>query len=152
MSFSVNLPLDNGYLRRECPDCERQFKWHHRPTDDRPDDAVDPDVYCCPYCGRSAPLDHWWTGEQLEHVQRLGIGEAAREVGDIFRDLERKSRNSMIKFKAGRMNIPESPDLLHEPGDMVIVQSPCHPWEPIKVSEDWRDPLYCLLCGEQFAV
>ena len=42
-SFSVPLPLDSdGFLRRECPHCVQQFKWHHGPTADRPDGEIDP--------------------------------------------------------------------------------------------------------------
>lgn len=152
MSTSVNLPLDNGYLRRECPDCGREFKWHHGPTEGRPGDAVDPDVYFCPYCGKSAPHDHWWTTSQLEYIQQFGLIEAAREVDEGFRDLERKSRNSLIQFKRGRTETPEPPELMHEPNDMMIVMPPCHPWEPVKIIEDWKEPLHCLICGKAFAV
>ena len=55
----------------------------------------------------------------------------------------------MVTIK-GQFEQPEPPDLLHEPPDMVVVQSPCHSWEPIKVYEDWRGSLHCLLCGQQF--
>lgn len=144
------LPLDDGYLRRECPLCERQFKWHNGPTDARPPDALDPDVYFCPYCGESAPPDHWWTTEQLDVVQKIGVGELTREVNNMFRDLERETRNGAISFNAGDGGEVEAPDLLHEPSDMVIVAPPCHSWEPIKVDETWREDLHCLLCGEPF--
>jgi hypothetical protein len=31
VSIPMSLPLDgDGFLRRECPKCERQFKWLHR--------------------------------------------------------------------------------------------------------------------------
>jgi hypothetical protein len=35
---------------------------------------------------------------------------------------------------------------------MLIVQSPCHPWEPIKIEEFWSGPIHCLVCGIQFAI
>jgi hypothetical protein len=28
---------------------------------------------------------------------------------------------------------------------MIIVLSPCHPWEPIKIMEDWGEPVHCLV-------
>ncbi len=34
---------------------------------------------------------------------------------------------------------------------MVIVEPPCHPWEPLKVPDDGRSNFYCLVCGEEFA-
>jgi Zn ribbon nucleic-acid-binding protein len=151
--MSISLPLDDGFLRRECPSCGRQFKWHHGPTDDRPEDAVDTDVYFCPYCGYSAPIDQWWTSDQVEYIEQIGLGEATRAVGDMFEDLERQTRsNSMIQFKATSGDAPEPPDMMHEPSDMMVVESPCHPWEPIKAGDDWDDPLHCLICGEEFAI
>ena len=149
MNVSVSLPLDAGFLRRECARCERQFKWHDGPTAERPTDAVDSNIYFCPYCGESAPSDNWWTKDQLEYVQGIGIGEISREFNDTFRRLEQETRDSMVTIK-GQIEQLEPPDPLHEPADMVVVQSPCHSWEPIKVYEDWRRPLHCLSCGQQF--
>ncbi|WP_146073741.1 hypothetical protein [Amycolatopsis sp. CA-126428] len=44
------------------------------------------------------------------------------------------------------------PDLLVDPDDMLMVEPPCHPFEPLKVDESWRDPIHCLVCGERFVV
>jgi len=35
---------------------------------------------------------------------------------------------------------------------MLIVESPCHPWEPVKIPQQRADsgPLYCLVCGETY--
>ena len=149
MNVSISLPLDAGFLRRECAHCERQFKWHDGFTSERPEDAVDSNIYFCPYCGESAPSDHWWTKDQLEYVQGIGIGEISREFNDMFRRLEQETRDSMVTIE-GQIEQLDPPDPLHEPADMVVVQSPCHSWEPIKIYEDWRRPLHCLSCGQQF--
>ncbi len=43
MSFPIELPLDDdGYLRRQCPTCERLFKWHYGPTPQRPNETGRP--------------------------------------------------------------------------------------------------------------
>ena len=153
MEVSINLPLDDGFLRRECPTCEREFKWHHGPTLDRPQDAVDPEVYFCPYCGTTAPPNTWWTKEQLEYAQQSASGPVARAMGDALERVVGQQRSdSFIKIEIQRGDIPEPPAALHEPNDMSIVQSPCHTWEPVKVLETWGDALYCLLCGERYAV
>jgi len=49
---------------------------------------------------------------------------------------------------------PEPVPALIEPADMVPVpvEPPCHPWEPLKVADDWPGPLYCFYCGTMFAV
>jgi hypothetical protein len=39
---------------------------------------------------------------------------------------------------------------LVEPDDMTMVASPCHGFEPVKVADDWAEPLYCLVCGRPF--
>lgn len=152
MDIPMTLPLDDGYLRRECPTCKRQFKWHHGPTDDSEDtNGSSTEEYFCPYCGQGAPTDSWWTEDQLRHAQELAVGESAKIINDSMKGLERKMRKGPVSFKANSMPMHE-PHPLHEPQDMVVVQSPCHPEEPIKITEDWQEPLHCLVCGSTFAI
>lgn len=149
MSYSIPFPLDDGFLRRECPACERQFKWHHGPTDEHPADAVDPDVYWCPYCGETAVPDQWWTREQAEYAAASVAGPALREMAD---ELHRSvGQSGFLKISVSG-DEPEPPSALQEPADMVAVQPPCHPWEPIKIAEDWPGPVHCLICGRRFAI
>ncbi|MAT06888.1 MAG: hypothetical protein CL424_17780 [Acidimicrobiaceae bacterium] len=151
MSYSVSLPLDGGFLRRECPHCERQFKWHHGPTESRPDGEIDPPVYCCPYCGKTAPADEWWTVAQLEYMRDVSMPGIMRDLTDEFNKGQRRNRKSMISTSMSH-DEPLPPDSLHEPSDMVVTEPPCHPWEPIKVDEAWTDPVHCLFCGERFGL
>lgn len=77
MDISIQLPLDaDGFLRRECPNCEQEFKWHHGTTDAAPTDFIYPDLYWCPRCGKSADHDSWWTTAQLEYQQQVVAGTA----------------------------------------------------------------------------
>ena len=152
MSTSISSPLDEGFLRRECPHCERQFKWHHGPADARPEDIADPPVYFCPYCGETAAPDQWWTTEQAEYAQQLALGEGMKIFEDEFERLERSTRGGIIEFKFSGIDAGEPPPPLHEPNDMLVVESPCHSWEPIKVDEAWTESLRCIICGAEFAV
>ncbi len=152
MKISVSLPLDNGFLRRQCPNCGRQFKWHHGPTDDRPPDSVDPPMYYCPYCGEPAAVNNWLTDEQVEYVQGMAAGPAMREITDELKRMARRHSGGLLKMSVGSSGEPEAPDPLEEPPDMVAVGSPCHPWEPVKVSEDWHGPIRCLVCGEPYSI
>lgn len=151
MELSITLPLDDGFLRRECSSCERQFKWFSGETEGRPQDVVDPEVYFCPYCGATAPPDEWWTTEQSEYAVEVARGPAvdmmARELGDALEPL-----NSAGLVSAG-LEYPHSepPASLHESSDMVIVEPPCHQWEPLKVEESWDQAFHCLLCGRLFS-
>lgn len=104
----MSVPLDSdGFMRRECPSCEQQFKW--RPSQD--DEPVDPvDQYFCPLCSRPADLDAWWTVEQIEHAQAAIMPGAIRMVQNGLGDAFRGSKN--ITFKAsndlGDMPVPDA--------------------------------------------
>ncbi|MCU1392059.1 MAG: hypothetical protein JWM34_487 [Ilumatobacteraceae bacterium] len=151
MEIPIELPLDaDGFLRRECPACLQEFKWHHGKTDAAPDDFIYPDVHWCPLCGQSAALDQWWTEAQLEYAQQAALGPAMRAIADELDDTFRN--NSFIKFEVTSDDDEEVPDPLVEPDDMMIVAPPCHEWEPVKVPEDRHAPYFCLICGESFAV
>jgi hypothetical protein len=52
----------------------------------------------------------------------------------------------------GGLDTPGVPMALTELDDMVIVTSPCHSYEPIKVPEDMPGTVHCLVCGEAFAI
>jgi hypothetical protein len=151
VDISVSLPLDDGFLRRQCPGCDRQFKWHHGPTEDRPADFVDPAMYFCPYCGQSAAPDDWLTQEQRDYIVALAAGPAFRQMTDEFKLMARRHSSRFLKMSVSSTGEPESPDVLVEPSDMTIIGSPCHPWEPIKIADDWSKPLHCLVCGAAFA-
>jgi hypothetical protein len=144
-AVQMSLPLDgDGFLRRECPTCEREFKW--LPSDESevtPEDAG----YYCPYCGVQADTGEWWTQAQLEHRNALLMKEVVvPEVQKGLADVARQSRGFLV-FKPGKDNV-EEPPVLVEPDDMCRVDFACHPTEPVKILEDWTKPVHCLVCGE----
>jgi hypothetical protein len=69
--FSIPIPRDeNGYLGRECPECERYFKI--TPGTGLTGD----DLPCqCPYCGHSAPQDQFFTKAQIEYAKSVAINK-----------------------------------------------------------------------------
>lgn len=149
--INVQLPLDaDGFLRRRCPTCGREFKWSSHQEGDR--DAEHVDQYFCPLCGEPAPIDDWSTDAQSDAFHELGQAAAAQYVQDAMRDAFRGSKH--IKYKPGTAPAEPTPpdELLHEPNDMTIVEPPCHPGEPLKVPDGALNDLHCLLCGERFAV
>lgn len=146
MEVSVSIPLDeSGFLRRECPTCEREFKWFGGATDDRPDDFLEPENYTCPYCGVPSGQDTWWTPAQLEYAEAAAMGPISRHLGDVLKH----ELGPGMTYKPGTHDVP---DLLVDPDDMVIVEPPCHPFEPLKIADDWTEPLYCLMCGSRFRI
>jgi len=154
MEIPIQMPLDEGgFLRRECPHCLRQFKWHVGPANEEAEQYSDPPSYHCPFCGQPAGPGSWWTPEQLDYAQGAAMPQVAAYVEDEL-DAAFKGMNSkFLRFeKTGHIDTPAGPDPLVEPSDMVVVASPCHAYEPIKVPEDHTGPLHCLICGAAFAV
>lgn len=152
MDIDVSFPLDaDGFLRRECPKCEHEFKWHHGPTDDRPDDWNDPPAYWCPLCGQASAHDQFFTKGQVEFMEESARGPALDLIAD---ELEKAFRGvkGMTYKKGSGGGRPEPPAPMVEPDDMSQIKSPCHPWEPVKIPDDSSTPYYCLACGEAYAV
>jgi hypothetical protein len=145
---SISVPLDSdGFLRRECPACEQQFKWRASGPDDEVEHV---DQYFCPLCGRPAGPDAWWTHEQLENAKAAIVPEALQAVQDALGQAFKGNRS--VSFKpATDLGAAPVPKPLHEPDDMVIVEPPCHVSEPVKVPDDAPSPYYCLVCGSPFA-
>lgn len=146
----VSLPLDSdGFLRRECPTCEREFKWFSHDGGDA--NAEPATQYFCPLCGEPSGLDSWWTPAQLEY----GYGSAGDTIDQVIKD----SMADMFKGMKGFTYKPnpsfnldiETPDPLTEPDDMVMVEPPCHSNEPLKVPEEATRHIFCLVCGTAFS-
>jgi hypothetical protein len=141
---SISMPLDrDGFLRRECPTCEREFKW--RPSDDEESVVADPSGYYCPYCGVQA-TDGWLTKPQAETARAAVMRDVVDPMLDDFGHNLGRSSSGMFQVNVNREPSPEPPEL-SEPDDMRRVDFSCHPSEPLKVLEDWTGPLHCLICG-----
>jgi len=148
----IEFPLDDdGYLDRQCPSCERHFRWHNGPVEGSVLSGPEPDAYFCPYCGFNAPVDQWWTTEQVEAIQQAVIGaahaEIERSLGDAFKG------SKYVKFQpAGVRMPPPAPVQLDEIDDLLAVASHCHPYEPVKIDIRWTQPVHCLVCGSRFVL
>lgn len=110
ISIEMNLPLDaDGFLRRECPNCERQFKW--KPTSSGSDNSENEEVeeYYCPYCYQPALLDAWWTKEQLEYAQQVALKQVLEPgLKNLQRRINRANDSSgLVQIKASMFS-PET--------------------------------------------
>ena len=153
-TIAVSLPLDaDGFLRRECPHCERQFKWWHTPSS--PESETLPsavEAYFCPYCHEPASPTAWWTKEQLEFSRLMAFAEVSGPRLRGFKgDLDSLSRSSFLQLDVKLPSLSR-PDPLFEPNDMVRVECPCHLDEPIKVDDSWEQDVACLVCGITYQV
>jgi hypothetical protein len=134
VSLAMTIPLDSdGFLRRECPTCEREFKWRPSEAEAEEDaDSADDVAYFCPYCGVQAPADAWLTQAQLALAENI---------------VDRQVIAPMVS-KLGAYESPDKLDPLTETDDMTLIVFPCHPPEPLKVLDDWHKPVHCLICGK----
>ncbi|MBF6229361.1 hypothetical protein IU470_30255 [Nocardia abscessus] len=140
MEYSVPIPLDfDGFLRRQCPTCGEQFKWHHGPFNEKAESAPPADLYYCPLCGQPAVVNEWMTPEQLAFAQAEVMPKLLRQLADEMPGLT-------------ITDSPSAPPALTEPNDMQIIASPCHDYEPVKVPDEREAPFYCLVCGAAYAV
>jgi DNA-directed RNA polymerase subunit RPC12/RpoP len=126
----VSVPLDSdGFLRRRCPSCRREFKWLHNEASIEPADQR----YGCPYCGARHEASSYLTQKQLKLVRAAAMGLALDLLESAGMDVSRGPEPSVGD---------EAPDL-----DTAVFE--CHPEEPIKVYAEWRRSggLRCLVCG-----
>jgi hypothetical protein len=141
----MSIPLDSdGFMRRECPSCERELKW--RPTPDGQEAIPVPDGgYFCPYCGVQAPGDQWWTKRQRDAAIAKVKNKVVKPMLDDFgQSLQRLSSDHLRITTHPTATVPEPP--LSESDDMHRVDFACHPSEPVKVAEAWDEPVHCLIC------
>src|SRR5262249_43361742 len=124
--------------RRQCPTCDKQFKWFQGPFNEEAAAAPNQSVYFCPLCGASAEVGAWWTHDQIEYAQNSAMPE-------VLRQLEHEIPEFAVE-------LPALPPEMVEPNDMQVVAPPCHGYEPVKVPDGHTGLLYCLVCGATYAV
>lgn len=151
VAVEMSLPLDSdGFLRRECPTCEREFKWFDTPEGEDTAAPVADGGYFCPYCGVQADASTWLSKAQAELVHQLlasqVLGPMLEKFGDDLKSIGRQS-GGIINVEVTH-DTPDEPDPLADVDDMTRVDFTCHPTEPIKVLDDWNKPVFCLICGQ----
>jgi hypothetical protein len=148
VEFSMSVPLDrDGFLRRECPTCEREFKWFSSPEGEGT--PVPAGGYFCPYCAIQAEPGAWFTKAQTELMQSLVMRDVVGpELDGLKRAASRLGRASGGLIEARiEFDQPDEPEPLTEIGDMRRVDFGCHPGEPVKVLDDWGGTVHCLVCA-----
>lgn len=171
----TNLPFpldDDGFFRRECPFCRKEFKFlleKEELTDlaqkgidsfmiEAKEETIDLDEselseaeFTCSYCGQKAPSDRWWTQEQLIYVSIVTKNIIAKMINENFiRPLKRnfqKPSSSMVSIRfEGKGMEQQEPWISPEVNDMEIFDLPCCK-RKIKIEDNWIDVVYCFFCG-----
>lgn len=100
--ISLSIPTDDdGYVLLRCEHCGTFFKG--MPSDIQDDGVLR--IYC-PSCGLTS--DSYITDDVLELAQNTAKNIVSDMIYEMFKDLERQSKNSFVKFKAGRRPRHES--------------------------------------------
>lgn len=170
--FEISLPLDSdGFLRRECPLCNKQFKVEF--TDEERKTVIQKEIenyllqndviqkaeepeevdeieYWCPYCGQVAKSNSWWTNEQLEYIQIFPYNYMAEIVNKQLKEWKRqfsRAGKGLISIKMNTKEMPyKDPWISPEIDDMTIVDLACCNLR-IKLEDSWSDAYYCYKCG-----
>jgi Zn ribbon nucleic-acid-binding protein len=95
-------------------------------------------------CDVQAQPDQWFTETQVEYIQQVGVGHIAEEMDKTFSRFNR-SGSALTYTPGDRPVAPSEPP--PEPDDMRRIDFQCHPRDPLKVAEDWAEPVHCLICG-----
>jgi hypothetical protein len=97
--LEVSIPLDDdGYVGRECPECEQHFRVAHEDYDALPDDVR----LWCVYCGHQDDHSEFLTRQQHDRVMRAAGDFAMQLVGKTldrsFSKAARRSRGSLVRI------------------------------------------------------
>lgn len=101
--IKINIPVltdDDGFVGRECPECEGYFKLKYGT-------GLDTEICICPYCQHENNNDQFYTKEQVKYIESYVrkyafeqiIKPGLSKIDKSFKELERKTRNSLIQFK-----------------------------------------------------
>jgi hypothetical protein len=160
----IGLPSDSqGFVRRECPHCFREFKTRggpadgatvqrylgrHLPFHNHHEILGDDVTFHCVYCGRPARSDDWCTSRQRAWLAKVAtaLQEEIRfeRLAFAYRTIRENPSPSFLPIPPARA-LPESHS---EPDDMRRAAFFCCA-EDVKVESHWRQPVFCPRCGAE---
>lgn len=177
--FSLEINPDrDGFLRRTCPSCGRDFKTEIDPADlawalntqiQRVSEEVGvspaeiaregaPDNLRCPYCQHLTEANEMHTEETIEYLKMFAYRDYAMPMIDrMLSDFADSFGNRgggggfiSISITAEHHRSPVPPRPIHgpEPADMKIVNFLCC-GKKVKVVDRWSDVTVCTYCGTQ---
>ena len=158
----LELPRDaDGFVRRECPQCQRDFKTRPSRQDagilqrrlvslfpfENAHESFDEvaDGWCL-YCGHRAAADEWLTPAQQAHVESLARAWANHvryeQMAHVSRTLGVNPRPTFISTAPEALPGPMPQDA----DDQRLIPLLCCSDE-VKALWDWEGPLHCPRCG-----
>lgn len=138
----IEIPVDNeGYSLLECENCGTFFKTH--PSDIQ-DDAV-LHIFC-PSCGLIS--ENYLTDDVVELAMNTAQNYMNDMIYDMFKGLEKQSKNNILKFKVGYHKKHQAEDPIRSGIEaMKVVEFPCCK-RTAKIKPLLRmTGCYCIFCG-----
>lgn len=163
MIFRLPVDLD-GFVRRQCPGCRREFKTPPSPQDGASmlrvltgalthvnEDEIrpDPPVRACPYCGHMAPGEAWLWAAFRKELEQIAAAFAEHVRYEQLMHVPRT-----LALNPGPTFVPVSPRplpprLRADPlGHFIRLELLCC-GEEIKVRPAEADRIACPYCGTQ---
>lgn len=172
IEINISFPTDEGFLRRQCPLCRRDFKVLMEKSEiedlskkgmesfmlkQEPEEEIVEEIeqveieQYCPYCGQASAASEWWTDEQQAYI-KVHIENIINQLlnKDLIRPLKRNfgrptSGPFSIRFEGEELKQKE-PWMSPETNDMDIFDLPCCK-RKIKIREEWKEKVHCFFCG-----
>jgi len=143
IKFSISIPTDSdNFFKLQCPYCNGIFKLSSEEF--QASEALN--LYC-PKCGLTSEIPSFYTTEVIDKALSIGQNYAEEMIHNLFKDLERKSKRSGLKIKAGKKPKSYEPELYEFDDFLVIVNNHCCKTR-VKVTElDKWIGIYCSYCG-----
>ncbi len=166
INIDVSFPLDeDGYFRRECPLCIKQFKVKIEEDEinkmgknqiedylleDSQEEVInqkDLVEYTCPYCGQTSSSNSWWTEEQINYINSYVENIMAELINkNLIGKLKKMARrSSCLEFNGKKMKFKEPWIAPETSKEFKIINLECCN-EKIKVDKN-EDEIYCYYCG-----
>lgn len=144
MEFNISKQSDNdGYSSFQCSLCQEEFKLDSGEVQE--DDVIE---LFCPKCGIPQSLSDYYSEDIIEEAMVIAQNEMNRQLNDMFKGFERKTRsNKNFKFKAGKP-LPTKPiKELYEKDDMGTYDlSCCNKKAKLQIITISSKP-FCPYCG-----
>jgi hypothetical protein len=158
------FPKDSdGFLSRECPECEGRFKVSvsDEPENDgvpaRDEGLSDDEILTrdeemqryCPLCHQAVRGNRWWTPEQIEFAEEAISAAVQIKFQEMLKETANKA-GGLLEFRSG--GTPAMPSPPEESEGMILVAPPCHEEDPLKIPATWSDEVACHQCGVRYPV
>ena len=160
--LEVVLPRDaSGFVRRQCPSCQRIFKTRPSRFDSRalhrrlvalfpfenPHEGYEPvPTWTCFYCGHQADADEWLVRDHVAYLESLARSLANHvryeQLSHVSRTLAQNPRPTFVAVAPDAL--PEG--MPEEPEDLRPLHLVCC-GDEVKSLWDWDGPFYCPRCG-----